>query len=215
MPLLRKLLKLLFSLLNHHRFALLTTLCVAIIVGSALWTRSVPVQQLSQATPPVVNQPAAALMQQSLASAATPTPLPTTQPVHWVAPLSEMQVLQPFSLTTMTRSPATGLWTVHAGTDLTAQAGQPVVAMASGRVVDCGSDDIEGTWLSISHSGVYISRYCGLSMLGAARPGDPVSAGQTIGFAGNTHTQETHLGPHLHLEVTLNGEAVDPLSLLP
>lgn len=197
-----------------HGFALLTALCVAVITATALWTRSAPAPQPS-ATPPVGdNQQAAALWQQTL-PASTPTPLPTAQPLLWQSPLAEVRVLQPFSADEMVQSGVTGVWAVHQAVDLAAEAGAPVAAMAPGRVLSCGTDDVDGTWIALEHTGGYVSRYAGLSLLGAFQPGDPVSAGQTIGFAGSTAIGETDLGPHLHLSVTLDGQSVDPLLLLP
>lgn len=195
-----------------HGFSLLTALCVAIITATAVFTRREPSPQ-PDATPPSANRPAAALWQQTL-PASTPTPLPTAQPLLWQSPLPVIDVRRPFSADTMLHSGVTGLWATHPAADLSAEAGTPVVAMAPGRILETGTQQVNGTWISIEHTGGYVSCYASLSLLGAFRPGDPVSAGQTIGFVGNTNMEETDLGPHLHLSVTKDGVAVDPIALL-
>jgi murein DD-endopeptidase MepM/ murein hydrolase activator NlpD len=197
-----------------HGFALLTVLCVACITSAALWTGK-PASPVPPATPPAPGHFAASLMQQQLEDAVTPTPLPTDQPIIWHSPIPEFEILQRFSGNAMVRSSTTGMRGVHHGVDLGAKPGAAVAAIAPGRVLETGEGGMEGIWISIRHSGGYVSRYASLSMLGAFREGDPVSAGQTIGFVGNTHLEETALGPHLHLQLHHDGAAIDPLELLP
>ena len=192
-------------------FALLTVLCVGVITTTALWTRHEPVAPAVHATPPAVERPASVQMQQSLLAAVTPSPLPTQQPLLWRAPLEELDVIRVFSGTDMLRSGTTGLWTVHHAIDLSDDAGAPVSAMADGRVLRC---DDNGSWIVLAHTGGYESCYSSLSLLGPYRTGDPVRAGQIIGFVGNTIPDEADLGPHLHLQVLANGSAIDPLELL-
>ena len=192
-------------------FALLTVLCVGVITTTALSTRHEPVAPAVHATPPAVERPASVQMQQSLLAAVTPSPLPTQQPLLWRAPLEELDVIRVFSGTDMLRSGMTGLWTVHHAIDLSADAGAPVSAMADGRVLRC---DENGSWIVLAHTGGYESCYSSLSLLGPYRTGDPVRAGQIIGFVGNTIPDEADLGPHLHLQVLANGSAIDPLELL-
>lgn len=195
-------------------FALLVTLCVAVITGTAIWTGSSEEPYIAP-TPPVSDeQHASVLMQQSLRSAATPTPLPASRQLLWQPPLPEVHVVRGYSASTMVCSGVTGVWALHEAVDLRAGLGDPVCAMADGIVSACGSDKLLGSWIEIRHEGGYVSRYAGLEMLGALQNGDQVRAGQTVGFAGNGMLEETDLGPHLHLQLLLNGKAVDPLSIL-
>lgn len=198
---------------SSHAFPVVITLCVAVIAASALWTRRVPAAALSPTPPPAGEVIASALRQQRLA-AVTPTPLPASQPPLWAAPLEEYVVLRPFSESAMIRSDASGVWIFHQAVDLGAEAGTPVKAMADGRVSACG-EDTHGVWLQITHAGGAISRYGALSLTGAFRPGDTVRTGQTIGFMGNSDPDETGLGAHLHLQVVIDGQSVDPVSLFP
>lgn len=197
-----------------HGFALLVTICVAIIAATALWTRRSPTL-IACATPPAGDGVDAASLWQQPLPAATPTALPSPAPALWVAPLSEYRLVRGFSGDTMAPSGVTGLWAVHQAVDLAAPAGSPVAAVADGRVKASGTDDFCGVWIEIAHAGGIVSRYEALKLLGACQVGDPVRAGQTIGFVGNSHLGEADLGPHLHLQIIRNDCSVDPFDLLP
>ena len=68
-------------------------------------------------------------------------------------------------------------------------------------------------YAEIDHGGVLV-RYANLSMLYAIRAGDPVRAGQTIGFIGRTMPEECDLPAHLHLRIVVGGTAIDPEKVL-
>lgn len=195
-------------------FAVLAALCVAVITGTAVWTGRSAEEPPSPTPPAAEEQYAASLYQQSLSSASSPSPLPTQQPIRWQSPLQEVVVLRGFAADAMLRSGVTGVWASHPAVDLQADAGEPVCAMADGTVDACGKDGLNGSWVVIRHSGEHTTRYAGLALLAAIRTGDPVKAGQTIGFAGNDMIDETDLGPHLHLQAFRSGEPIDPLQLI-
>lgn len=198
---------------DRYGFALLVILCVAVIAGSALWMRQNPVQPLPTTRPSPDGMNAAALLQQHLPDM-TSAPLPTQTPPTWRAPLDEYHVLRGFCPSQMSPSGTTGLWAVHAGADLGAPEGTPVCAIADGVVRALGDGGLCGAWIEIEHAGHAVSRYAALSRSVTLHPGDPVRAGQVIGFVGNSHLEEAYLMPHLHLEVTIDGAAVDPIGLI-
>lgn len=193
-------------------FALLATLCVVIITATAVWTNQGTAPYVSPPRPTPDEHYASSLLQESLSDAAKPTPLPTTQPPLWSAPLPSPELLQPFSAQ-MVQSAWSGVWSVHEAVDLRAEAGTPVRAIAAGVVATCGEDPLLGTFVELRHADGYTSRYASLALTGALAKGDTVRAGQTIGFVGSTARCEEHLGPHLHLQVSRNGSAIDPLPL--
>ena len=203
--------------IDDKGFALLAVLCTAIITGTAVWTGKAPAPSVTPTIPPVPAEGyhVSSLYQQALADAATPTPLPSSQPILWSSPLEEVNVLQDFTDNVMRRSNTTGLWATHPAIDLAAPAGEPVAAMASGTVTDCGVDAEDGIYVVLSHGNGYETRYAGLAARGAIQKGDPVKAGQTIGFIGSGVIGEDHLPAHLHLQVFERGIAIDPLTLLP
>lgn len=194
-------------------FAVLVTLCVAVIAGTAVWTGNVEKKYVKPELPLTEEKSASVLLQQSIHQAITPTPLPSVSDPVWHSPLPELHVVRSFS-TVMKRSGVTGIWSIHEGVDLAADTGDPVSAIADGTVVACGENALDGIYVEIRHAQGCVSRYAGLTMSSALQSGDLVHAGQTVGFVGNGMIGETDLGPHLHLELQMDGEAVDPIALL-
>jgi murein DD-endopeptidase MepM/ murein hydrolase activator NlpD len=105
---------------------------------------------------------------------------------------------------------------VHEGQDVFAPSGTPLVAVAAGEVVETGSDDGRGNYVSL-HNPERDRTYNYFHMLEPAlvEPGATVRAGQRIGSLGCTGSC---YGEHLHFEVRrgadLYGPAEDPLPLL-
>jgi len=99
----------------------------------------------------------------------------------------------------------------HAGVDLLAPLGAPVVAAAPGRVVWAAPRDGWGILVVLAHAHGVRSFYAHLSDT-AVGLGELVATGQQIGRVGMTGDAT---GPHLHFEVRVRGAAVDPLPALP
>lgn len=106
--------------------------------------------------------------------------------------------------------PITGDKRMHWGIDYAAGMGSPIVAAAAGRVTMAEDAGGLGLAIEIDHGAVngttIKTRYGHLSEL-LVRVGDLVSPGQVIGLEGSTGMST---GPHLHFEVYLNDEPVDP-----
>ena len=98
----------------------------------------------------------------------------------------------------------------HRGVDLEAEEGSSVLAVADGTVTVSTSDLIYGEQITIRHADGMLTTYCHLSER-LVSEGDSVRQGQIIGRSGSTGWVT---GPHLHLEVQLDGEYVDPLEAL-
>lgn len=98
----------------------------------------------------------------------------------------------------------------HRGVDLEAAEGSAVLAVADGTVTVSTSDLIYGEQITIQHADGMLTTYCHLSER-LVSAGDSVQQGQIIGRSGSTGWAT---GPHLHLEVQLDGEYVDPLEAL-
>lgn len=99
----------------------------------------------------------------------------------------------------------------HTGVDITANIGDPVYATASGIVEQARRRIGYGNIVSIRHKNNYNSRYAHLSEL-LVNEGDTVKCGQLIGKVGSTGYST---GPHLHYEIRLNGESINPFSIHP
>ncbi|GAA5512205.1 hypothetical protein Dcar01_00919 [Deinococcus carri] len=97
----------------------------------------------------------------------------------------------------------------HGGVDLAAPSGTPIYASAAGTVTESGYGAYGMNVYTVQGSSTVI--YGHLSRT-AVTAGQPVQPGDLLGYVGCTGICT---GPHLHFEVRLNGQAVDPLALLP
>ena len=100
----------------------------------------------------------------------------------------------------------------HAGLDIAAGEGTPVRAIAAGVVTFAGPIADGAVVVEVEHAPGVTSAYAHLQPYPPAREGEPVMAGQVLGFVGLTGTTT---GAHLHLAVFADGEFIDPLSVLP
>jgi murein DD-endopeptidase MepM/ murein hydrolase activator NlpD len=97
----------------------------------------------------------------------------------------------------------------HAGVDIGAGWGSPIVAAGDGRVVGAGWAGGYGREVQIAHGGGIVSLYGHMSEI-VAQPGSLVRRGQLIGYVGSSGLST---GPHLHFEVRQDGAPVNPLSV--
>lgn len=199
---------------ERQGFAIILGVCVAVIAATAIWTR----QERNQAQPaPTLPADgalsAAEMMQESLKDVATPTPGPTVSPQTYDPPLQQVSVLTDFDGARLAQSGVTGVWRLHDAVDLAAEAGAQVLAMSDGTVLDVHSRGVQGASVLIAHSPSITALYAGMTSVAGLAVGDPVAAGQVIGFAGNGMLDESDLPVHLHLRVTRDGVAIDPTLL--
>jgi len=103
-------------------------------------------------------------------------------------------------------SPITGVNRIHSGIDIGASAGSPVIAAASGEILQASYMGEYGNAVLIYHGGGFATLYAHMSGF-AVKTGQKVKQGQIIGYVGSTGFST---GPHLHFEVRLNGAAVNP-----
>jgi len=116
--------------------------------------------------------------------------------------------LQNYRLTA--RFGAVGLWSNgHTGLDFAAPSGTPVRAVAAGRVMSAKWAGAYGWQVIVVHAGGTQTWYCHLSSM-SVRTGT-VQAGEVIGHVGSTGNTT---GPHLHLEVRVGGQPIDPAGWL-
>lgn len=95
----------------------------------------------------------------------------------------------------------------HKGVDLAAKSGTPVYATADGLIGKAQRFSSYGNYVQIEHGGELQTRYAHLKSY-TVRAGDMVHKGDLIGYVGSTGRST---GPHLHYEVRVSGEAVDPV----
>lgn len=98
----------------------------------------------------------------------------------------------------------------HGGLDFKGALGEPVRATASGTVTSAGRQGGYGNAVEVTHAHGYSTLYAHLSRIDVKK-GEKVVAGQTLGRVGSTGRST---GPHLHYEVQLRGERLDPAQFL-
>ncbi len=95
----------------------------------------------------------------------------------------------------------------HYGVDIAVPSGTQILAPASGTVVEAGWKGTYGLTVRLDHGGGYQTFYAHASRILVSR-GDVVSARSPIALVGSTGRST---GPHLHLELHVWGEPVDPM----
>ena len=91
-----------------------------------------------------------------------------------------------------------------------ANGGTPIYAWKSGTITYRGWNGSYGNFVEIEHGDGTVSRYAHMSGYNCSL-GDTVSAGETIGYVGTTGNST---GNHLHFEIKVNGNFVNPLNYL-
>ncbi|UCG11388.1 MAG: M23 family metallopeptidase [Deltaproteobacteria bacterium] len=107
-------------------------------------------------------------------------------------------------------NPFTGLKEFHYGLDISDLKGTPIIAPASGVVLSKGYEKYMGEYLRIDHGWGCVSTYGHLASV-FANVGARVKRGQVIGTMGDSGKST---GPHLHYELAINNEPVNPLDYI-
>ena len=122
----------------------------------------------------------------------------------WPLPSSKL-VTSPFGNRV---HPEYGTVKFHKGIDINAAMGASIVAADGGSVVTVGNDPAGyGIYVVIYHSGGRSTLYAHMNAA-AVSPGQTVTQGQVIGYAGSSGVST---GPHLHFEIAVDGALHDPL----
>ena len=98
----------------------------------------------------------------------------------------------------------------HTGIDISLDAGRPVYATAAGKVEAAWYNGAYGRMVVIDHGYGLKTRYAHLAGFAVA-PGDQVERGRIVGYVG---TSGRTTGPHLHYELLVNGQLMNPLQLM-
>ena len=159
---------------------------------------SVPVSEPIPTTPPIMPE-------QETESETQPQP----EVPAYIFPLEDAnaEVTNPYG---WQAHPVTKQKSLHSGVDLAADYGTNVLAVADGTVLDCSYDMAYGYILTLEHADGVQTQYAHLSEF-LVKAGDAVRQGQIIAKTGGSGWST---GPHLHLGVLIDGEAVDPLEAL-
>lgn len=145
--------------------------------------------------------------------AASPDATPTRTPEH----ASRSRPLPPPPAPTFVR-PGVGVLTsgfswrwgqLHTGIDLAGPYWSPVVAVGDGQVIEAGWESGYGNIIKVQLDDGTVTYYAHLAQI--VVPSGRVQAGQLIGHEGSTGFST---GPHLHFEVRVNGQPINPIPWL-
>lgn len=98
----------------------------------------------------------------------------------------------------------------HPGLDIAVPADSYIRAAGAGTVAEAGEDPVYGRYIVLDHGNGYRTRYAHANLL-LVPQGASVRRREVIALSGSTGRSTA---PHLHFEVLLDGEAVDPLTLV-
>lgn len=163
----------------------------------------VPVQQPSPSTPPSATPataPSPAVDPSSLAATdvRSPAPISAVRALRKPVPVPPARVTDPMPAGAITSCFGPRWGRLHAGVDLAAAPGTPVVAAAAGTVVSAGANyGGYGISVVIQHPDGYLTHYAHLSAV-SVKGEQRVTTGEQIGAEGSTGRST---GPHLHFEV--------------
>jgi murein DD-endopeptidase MepM/ murein hydrolase activator NlpD len=111
----------------------------------------------------------------------------------------------------MRRHPLINQLRMHAGIDWAGPIGTPIMAAGAGLIEEAGRKGEYGNYVRIRHANGYKTAYAHMARFASGiSEGVRVRQGQVIGYIGNTGLSA---GPHLHYEVLVNNQHVDPMSI--
>lgn len=129
---------------------------------------------------------------------------------YYEYPISETAV-QGYS-EELVKNETMGDYRSHTAVDFAGAAGDEVIAINDGIVLDVYNDALLGMTVEIDHGGKLVAKYCGFDSV-SVKKGGTVEQGQSIGTLGSVPF-ESGLESHLHFETKLDGKYVDPLSVM-
>jgi murein DD-endopeptidase MepM/ murein hydrolase activator NlpD len=123
-------------------------------------------------------------------------------------PIAEGEMTSPFG---MRFHPILHYARMHTGVDWAAPIGTPIYAAGNGVIIKAGWDGGYGRRVEIQHANGYVTAYNHMSGFGrGVAEGAHILQGQTVGYLGDSGLAT---GPHLHYEVIINGNFVDPMAI--
>ncbi len=141
------------------------------------------------------------------------TPTIVTQKVYYTSPVAYQSVGMEFTNQSdllFVFNQTLNKWETHKGVDLIATENTPVNAMFDGTVLDVGETYGMGCYVVVDHGENVIATYSSLADVQVVK-GQAVKQGEALGKTSTTASYEFSDGAHLHLEISVNGNQVDPM----
>lgn len=129
---------------------------------------------------------------------------------NYSLPMENVTVLKDYNGGELQYNDTLKQWEIHKAVDLVSDTSNNVFAIAKGTVTNVYTNYLEGTVIEVSHSNGLVSVYKSLNQDVSITLGEAVKAGQKLGTVGSTMSRELNSGNHLHLEIFMNNELVNP-----
>ncbi len=137
--------------------------------------------------------------------------IPVSSPtITFSQPISDVTLLKGYSNSALQYNSTLKLWQAHKAIDFSAEAGTDVYAVMDGRIKEVTYNYMMGNIVKLDVGGGMVVVYASLESDIPVKQGDSVKKGSVIGHVGSSAKSEASDGPHLHLEVWLDNENVDP-----
>lgn len=142
----------------------------------------------------------------------------TTEPVIEEEPVKPLEFMYPvdgeiikeFAIDNLVYSETLQEWIVHKGIDIKAERATVVKSAEEGTVTAIKNDPRYGLTVIVEHRDGYKTLYSNLLTSEFVTEGEAVTKGQTLGTVGNSGAFEIADEPHLHFEMLINEQPVDP-----
>lgn len=134
-----------------------------------------------------------------------------TKPKYY-NPIANGSVAKAYSIDALVFSSTMQDYRVHTGIDISAEVGAAVLSYADGTIAEIKEDPFFGKTVVIEHGAGLTTYYknLALDLPAGITAGAAVKAGDTIGMVGTTAIVEISDPSHLHFEMTIGGEQIDP-----
>jgi len=140
---------------------------------------------------------------------------PVWTPIVFVMPISgEYEIIRNYSDSELQWNETAGGWGGQKSITIAVGKGTPVLATYEGTITNVVHDALEGTIIEITHRDGVMTRYLGLDSNLNVKRNDTVQRGQQIGTVGGRPVDHKD-GPHVKVEVLLNGKKVNPADYIP
>lgn len=136
-----------------------------------------------------------------------------TQVITFIKPV-DGEITKEFAKEKLVYSNTLEEWATHLGIDIKAAKTTVVKASEAGTIKSIKNDPRYGLSVIIEHQDGYETLYANLLTAEFVKVGEQVKQGQSIGTIGDTATFEVVDEPHLHFEITKNGEQIDPSTVI-
>lgn len=131
------------------------------------------------------------------------------KPLEFMYPV-EGEIIKEFAMDNLVFSETLQEWIVHKGIDIKAERTAVVKAAEEGTVTAIKNDPRYGLSVIVEHRDGYKTIYSNLLTTEFVKEGETVKKGQTLGTIGNSAAFEIADEPHLHFELLLNEQAINP-----